>query len=416
MALAQAAAYVRDLDLTCAGYRRRLHARRLDRLHPAALPDGQQQAIADTWGLSIDAADTATGGLAATVLQLAALLDPNGIPAGLFGTDAALGYYRQHHGRMVDADDVHDPVRALYRLGLADTTTDPDLDNDLVRVHALVQRVVRENTPEPRQDLLAHAAADALMQVWPETERDTATSRLAQLLRANTTSLTAVCADYLWHTADSTPDAHRALFRAGRSLGEIGLVAAARDYYQQLHATSLRVLGPDHPNTLTTRSNIARWRGAAGDPAGAATAFEQLLADSLRVHGPDHPDTLATRGNIVRWRGATGDPAGAAAASAQLLTDRLRVLGPNHPDTLSTRHGLANWQGAAGDPAGAATALEQLLADRLRVLGLNHPHTLNTRNQLASWQGGAGDPAGAATALEQLLADRLRVLGPYHHT
>ncbi|GFJ85116.1 hypothetical protein Phou_092960 [Phytohabitans houttuyneae] len=46
--------------------------------------------------------------------------------------------------------------------------------------------------------------------------------------------------------------------------------------------------------------------GEAGDPAGAAHAFEELLADNLRVLGPDHPDTLTTRGNIAYGRGRPG--------------------------------------------------------------------------------------------------------------
>lgn len=48
---------------------------------------------------------------------------------------------------------------------------------------------------------------------------------------------------------------------------------------------------PDHPDTLTTRNNLAFWRGEAGDPAGAAAASEALLADRVRVLGPDYPDT-----------------------------------------------------------------------------------------------------------------------------
>jgi hypothetical protein len=49
------------------------------------------------------------------------------------------------------------------------------------------------------------------------------------------------------------------------------------------------VLGNDHPDTLSARLNLARWRGRAGDPAGAAEAFEALLDDRVRVLGPDHP-------------------------------------------------------------------------------------------------------------------------------
>ena len=97
------------------------------------------------------------------------------------------------------------------------------------------------------------------------------------------------------------------LFRAGRSLGEAGLVVPAGNYFADLHADALRVLGPDHPDTLTTRHNLARWRGQAGDPAGAAAMFEALLADRLRVLGQDHPNTLTTRHNLAYWRGQAKD-------------------------------------------------------------------------------------------------------------
>ena len=66
--------------------------------------------------------------------------------------------------------------------------------------------------------------------------------------------------------------------------------------------------GPDHPHTLTTRHNLAHWRGVAGDPAGAIAAYEQLLTDRLRVLGADHPDTVNTRHNLAGWRERAGDP------------------------------------------------------------------------------------------------------------
>jgi hypothetical protein len=90
----------------------------------------------------------------------------------------------------------------------------------------------------------------------------------------------------------------------------------------------------------------------AGDAAGAVAAFEQLLTDWERVLGPDHPGTLTTRNNLAWWRGEAGDAAGAVAAFEQLLTDRERVLGPDHPHTLMTRSNLAFWRTEAGE-AGA---------------------------------------------------------------
>jgi hypothetical protein len=90
--------------------------------------------------------------------------------------------------------------------------------------------------------------------------------------------------------------------------------------------------------------------------AGAATAYEELLTHRLRVLGPDHWETLSTRGDLARWRGEVGDAAGAATAFAELLTDQLRVLGPDDWETLDTRSSLALSLEEAGDAAGAATA------------------------------------------------------------
>ena len=39
----------------------------------------------------------------------------------------------------------------------------------------------------------------------------------------------------------------------------------------------------------------------------AIAQFEALLKDHLRVLGPDHPETLNTRKNLARWHGVAGE-------------------------------------------------------------------------------------------------------------
>jgi hypothetical protein len=46
--------------------------------------------------------------------------------------------------------------------------------------------------------------------------------------------------------------------------------------------------------------------GRGGDAAGAAAATEKLLADCLRVLGPDHPRTLTVRSSLAGWRERAG--------------------------------------------------------------------------------------------------------------
>ncbi|MEU8048125.1 FxSxx-COOH system tetratricopeptide repeat protein [Micromonospora echinofusca] len=411
LALAQAAAYILDrASMTCASYRRRFTDRRrhLVDLAPRVLPDDYPYPVAVTWSLSIDRADSFPPvGVARPVLELAAVLDPNGIPTEVFTTPDVQTYLSDRNGGPVDVDDITDALDNLARLSLITT----DSVAGVVRVHGLLQRVVREATSTNHTAELAVTAANALHNIWPDIERD---REHAQALRANTTALHTHTASLLWKTPNGV---HQVLFTSGRSLGETGQVTAAIAYFHTLHESAAQHLGPDHPHTLTARGNLASWRGEAGDAAGAAAAYEDLLAGFLRVLGPDHPHTLTARSNLAHWRGEAGDAVGAAAAFEDLLADRLRVLGPNHPDTLTARSNLAGWSGEAGDAVGAAAAFEDLLADRLRVLGPNHPHTLTARGNLASWRGEAGDAAGAAAAYEDLLADFLRVLGPDHpHT
>ncbi|MFI7431828.1 tetratricopeptide repeat protein [Micromonospora sp. NPDC049836] len=407
LALAQAAAFIRDRGTDCATYRQRLADRQqpLADLSPPedALPDDHRATVAATWSLSIDAADAhSPQGLARPVLNIAALLNPNGIPAAVFTTDAMYGHLGAISGRSIDRQAVIDALRNLHRLNLI--THDPAAG--AVRVHALVQRATLDDLDSADLAAATLAAAEALLEMWPEIERD---PEQAQNLRTNVTALRSSSGDSLLHQRS-----HPLLWRTIRSIGESGQVEAAAMAFDQLLADCQRVLGPDHPDTLIIRGNVAYWRANTGDHAGAVAAFELLLVDCLRLFGPDHIHTLVVRSNIAYWQGLAGDPSDAADALEQLHRHELRILGPDHPDTLTTRHNIAKFRGEAGDLSGAVDALEQLHRDELRILGPDHPDSLTTRHNIAYWRGRAGDLSGAVDALEQLLHDRLRILGPDH--
>jgi hypothetical protein len=421
LALGHAAAYMIDLKVRCSAYRERFADQRrgLATLFPdpKTLYNNPAMTVATTWALSIEQADSFIPvGVARPLLQLVSLLDPTGIPVTAFTTPAALTYLTEHcrppvspdnaarsRPESLTEDDVVGGLANLCRLNLISTV------GETVRTHALVQRAVRETLPDSHAVTTALAAADALLHSWPEVERD---AEFAATLRANSNVLSRFRPNAL--IADLV---HPLLFRTARSLGEAGLLNAAVVATDELYAQARDALGPNHPDTLTARGNLAYWRGEAGDHTGAIAAFERLLTDVQRERGLDHPHALAIRGNLAYWHGRAGKPTIAATIAEQLLTDQVRVLGPDHPDTLTTRNNLARWRGEAGDPTAAADATEQLLTDQVRVLGPDHPDTLTTRNNLAQWRGDAGDPNAAATAFEQLLADRRRVLGPDHpHT
>jgi transcriptional regulator with XRE-family HTH domain len=424
VALAQAAAVVLNEGVTCAEYRRRFAGRSsgFDRLFPAdAGADDYAHTVSTTWSLAIERADQLPpAGLARPALQLAAVVDPNGAPEALWATNAVSRFLASHRSGgaragaepadpavapgQTSVDEARAALRNLHRLSLV--THEPGGGALAVRTHALVQRATLEPLTAERVAETVQVAADALLEIWPPTETDPSYSRV---LRQTTATLAGRAPDVLW-----SPEGHEVVFRAGQSLGELLLVQDTITYWSEVAATADRVLGPDHPQALTARHNLADWRGVAGDPAEAAQALGELLTESVRVLGPDHPDTLAARHDLADWRGVAGDATDAAEALEELLTDLVRVLGADDPQTLTARHNLAYWRGAGGDAAGAAAAFEDLLGDCRRVLGADHAQTFTARHNLARWRGVAGDAAGAVRAFEELYQDRARALGTDH--
>jgi hypothetical protein len=67
--------------------------------------------------------------------------------------------------------------------------------------------------------------------------------------------------------------------------------------------------GPEHPDTLTTKSNLALTLWNQGDYAGARDLFEQVLQASTRTLGPEHPGTLLARDNLAATLAALDEAA-----------------------------------------------------------------------------------------------------------
>ncbi|MET8873954.1 tetratricopeptide repeat protein [Nocardia sp. NPDC004604] len=199
--------------------------------------------------------------------------------------------------------------------------------------------------------------------------------------------------------------------------GESGDLATATIDHQNLLAESTRVLGADALGTLTIRTNLARWHGESGAFPTAIAEFEQLVADRTRLLGADDPATLRTRGDLAHFRGEQGETAEAIAEFQRLFTDRLAVLGPDHPDTLTARYELAYWRSESGDIDTAIIELHQLLVDQQRISGTADPAFFKTRHRVTQLHAESGDHVRAITEFQQLLAEQERVLGPDHpHT
>ena len=186
------------------------------------------------------------------------------------------------------------------------------------------------------------------------------------------------------------------------------------ELYEQVLAERERVLGPDHPDTLTIRNNLAGAYYSVGRFGEAIELFERVLAERERVLGPDHPDTLTTRNNLAFAYHSAGRFDEAIELYERVLAEQERVLGPDHPDTLTVRNNLAFAYHSAGRFGEAIELFERVLAEQERVLGPDHPGTLTTRNSLAGAYEDVGRFGEAIELFERVLADQERVLGPDH--
>ncbi|MFJ5989415.1 tetratricopeptide repeat protein [Lentzea sp. NPDC092896] len=436
LALAQAGAYVLDLQVSCTEYLGRLTRQPL-------------KSVAATWSLSIQQANSLRPRkVAGHLLDVLSVLDPNGVPLGVLLGPSTQDHVLGRTGDVLDESGLRDVLAHLHRLGLI--TLDPASPSREIRVHALVQRANRDTWNTRQAKRVTRAAADALKEAWPHNPHDES----VKVLRANAATLFANGGEHLWGRK-----CHALPITLGNSIGLGGRADEARDHFDRLCTTAAQALGPHDLYTIIARSSRAYWRGRAGDAAGAlaeyeqvaadaarvrradrqvalelvrndlqeranlrahtgdvagaVAEFEQLLDDRLRTHGPDDLDVLTIRNDLARLRRKTGsgDP---LAEIERLIPDLGRVYGPEHPQTLSARHNLAVARADSGDLAGAIADQERLVPDVLRVFGPGHPKTIDVRVSLVNWLAAAGDEEGAKAAGMELVADHYRRLGPDH--
>ena len=399
LALAQAAAVIAAQHLDYPAYLARLRAKPVGELLQRESAGRYPHGLAAAVLLSLDAIRAGDGtGVCGAVMDLVSVLSAAGVPRAVLhaaGQAGALGEKGQAGGVAVEVVD--EAVGRLAGSSLLTFST----GGGTVTAHRLVMRVIRERLA--RQGRLAaacqaaaaalQARAGSLEQVWED--RPARRDLVEQIL--------AVREHAAVFSGEDGSDLTQAVLRlrgwALWFLGELGDSAAqAIAVGEPLLADRERVLGPDHPDTLTARNDLAEAYQAAGRAAEAIPLHERTLADSERVLGPDHPDTLTSRNNLALAYWDAGRAAEAIPLHQRTLADSERVLGPDHPDTLTSRNNLALAYEDAGRAAEAIPLHQRTLADSERVLGPDHPDTLTSRNNLAAAYVAAGPGRGGDRA------------------
>ncbi|MCK9895075.1 BTAD domain-containing putative transcriptional regulator [Frankia sp. AgB32] len=435
LALSHAAAYMIDMDISCDAYADQFVDRKnqLERLFPSKENrfDDYANTVSTTWEISVKKAnDQYPAGLARPLMEIVSTLNPNGIPGRVLRARAAGAYLLGRIRDSPDRDDIHSPgantirqgLRGLHRFHLV------TYENDVVRVHALVQRAVRDHlrgdgSPEkaaaPHQLMaVARASTDALLEVWPPADSD---KDLSQLLRVNAVAIENNHPDAIW---DPERGIHPIMTRTVQSLGTEVRLGEAVDLSARLDAMSGQRLGPDHPTTLALRNQTAAILGDRGQVREAVDSLDALIAEvtaALRKarEGADGKlverleiELVEVRRNYAYQSGQAGRPATAAHQLKTVLADQTRLLGAEHEAVIGTRTQLVYWRSKAGDTTGSVAELEDLVRLATRVHGVESRQTLELRSLLGTQRGDSVGPAQAAIEMQDLLEDMRRILGP----
>ncbi len=403
LALAQASAVIATSGLSCQNYRS-YFLRRREQLAETA--GGSLSAVSVTWTLSAEQADRLLPrGAVRSLLAFAALLDGHGIPGAVFTAPAAFRFFAADGaGGLVDRERVRGGLLILDRVGLL--SIDQAATPPTVRMKPVIQAAVRAAMPEELFDRAARAAADALLEVWPEDEQR---AWLAADLRSCAASLQQAAGDLFW-----AGNCHPLLLRAGRSHDGARLVGPAVTYWRNLAAVSQRVLAPNHPCTLTIGQRLSGAYLTAGLAEEACPWFQRVMADRVGTLGPNHPGTIGARRDLGHALLAANQLQDALTILNEAVADYERVRGADHPDTLGARDELAATHHAAGQFDDAIRLYQRTLADRERIQGSPHSDTTTTRQHLADAYLAAGRPRHALSHYKRVLADRERIFGPDH--
>ena len=364
-----------------------------------------------TWAISLERLHTVNPA-AVALLEISAFLAPEPIPVSLFTEHPEL-LDEPLRAISADPDAVADAVGAMVGFSLVRRSRDG------FQLHRLLQTVIRNRMRPGQRDQRAATAVALLAAAYPGDPHALANlaayGRLAPHVLATSP------------LGDDRQDSRDLLLRTITYLINTG---AARLITLELHERWQRILGPDHPDTLTAAAYLTLALVYLGKEEQAHVVGEDALARARRVLGPDHPVTLLLASSTVALiaLGPTAPTDGLQSPDTEqvdalgedTMQRLLRTLGPDHPITLVLSANMAPGRAFAlaleGDAATASAECEDALRRARNSLGPDHPATLGlaaTLTLILALQGSTERALGEETVARsrrQLGADTFTTL------
>jgi nucleoside phosphorylase/tetratricopeptide (TPR) repeat protein len=394
LALAQAAAFVRETGCTFADYQERFQKQgeAFDREQGAE--PGYGRTVAVTLELALDRLRKGGSALspAEELLARCAFYAPERIPRELLAEE------------LPNESTLDSAIRTLRGYALAET------DAGTITVHRLIQRTVKGRLfPEEQAEYAEHAVENLTarfpgepedVKTWPECRK---------------------WLDHALHAIKHSPARHVAHAADWELLNRIGIyflvtyaLPHARDYLLRALHLGESAYGPDHPQVAVTLSNLGLVAREQGNLPEARGLLERALRLHQLAHDPDPPALARTLNNLGLVARDQGNLAEARHLQTQALRLKEATYGRNHPQVAVTLNNLGRVARELGNLVTAQRLLKRALRIKEAAHGPDHPDVAQTMDNLGLVAFDRGDLAEAQRLHERALQIKEAAYGPDH--
>ena len=145
----------------------------------------------------------------------------------------------------------------------------------------------------------------------------------------------------------------------------------------------VEVLGPQHPDTLASRNNLAGALRELGELEEAVQLYIENRAAFLASRGRDDPRSVLAAVNLAHALALVGRSDDAEQAFSEARADAIRFLGPSSRITLANEANFAAFLVDSKRFAEAVVVGERTASLADRELGRDHPQSLAAKSTLA---------------------------------
>lgn len=444
LALDQAGAYIEEVGCSLASYLELYRAHRADLLRRRGrVVSDHPEPVATTWSLNFRQVEQASPA-AADLLRLCAFLAPDAIPEELFREGSAFLPAALQQAS-IDELALNDAIEELRIFSLVQRNP----DSKLLRVHRLMQAVLKDAMEDGAQRLWAERVVRVVNATFPRDPKEAATwsrclryleqaqasemlVRQHQLVLPEAADLLDRTGLYLFARGLYTPveslyqlalqirsqylelQQASSLYNLGFFYRTQGKYAEAEPLYQQALRIREQQLGPAHPEVADVLNGLAILYYYQGKHTEVEPLYQRALRIREQQWGPTHPEVAQVLNNLAMLYKEQGKYTEAEALYQRALAIREHQWGPEHPEVAHTLIGLAMLYKEQGKYAEAEALYQRALHMCERLLGSEHPDLAEVLYDFAAFHATQGNVQEAALLYQRTLAIREQVLGLEH--